>query len=148
MKKSILLIVTVLFVGMTSLMANNKEGINEKALTSFQKEFKNATEVQWESGNHYLRVSFSFNEQVLTAYYNEEGERLAVIRNIRTTELPMGLMENLKQSYSNYWISDLFEFHGREEAAYYITIENADHKITLKSCGMLDWISFRKSDKK
>ena len=129
-------------------MANTKEGINEKALTTFQKEFKNATEVNWETGNRYLRVSFTYNEQVLTAYYNEEGERLAVIRNIRTSELPMGLMENLKQSYSKYWISDLFEFNGKEEAAYYITIENADHKITLKSYGMQDWINFRKSDKK
>ena len=148
MKKSILLIVTTLCLGMTGLMANNREGINEKALTSFQKDFTNATDVSWQTGTSYLKVSFTLNEQILTAYYNQEGERLAIIRNLRSNELPLALIEKLKQSYNNYWITELFEFHGKEDGAYYITIENADHKITLKSLGMYDWINFRKSDKK
>ena len=148
MKKSILLIVTVLFVGISGLMANKNAGINEKALTSFQKDFSNATNVNWESGNRYLKVSFTFNEHVLTAYYNEEGERLAVTRNIRSNELPLGLLESLRQSYGNYWISELFEFHGKEDAAYYVTVENADYRLTLKSYGMQDWGYFKKSEKR
>ncbi len=148
MKKSIVLIVTVLFLGMTGLMANGREGFNEKAVSSFQKEFAKATEVSWQSGSNYLKVSFLFNEQMLTAFYNEDGERLAIVRNLRSNELPMALLEILKQSYNNYWITELFEFHGKEEAAYYITIENADYKITLKSLGMYDWVNFRKSEKK
>ena len=148
MKKRILLIVTVLFVGMTGLMANGREGNNEKALSSFQKEFTGATDVKWQSGNSFMKVSFTFNEQVLTAFYNVEGERLAITRNIKSSELPMGLLEKLKESYSNCWITELFEFNGKEDAAYYVTIENADYKITLKSVGMYDWVNFRKSEKK
>ena len=148
MKKGILLIVTVLTVGMTGLMANGREGINEKALSSFQKEFANATNVKWQSGNAFLKVSFTFNDQVLTAFYNVEGERLAITRNIKSNELPMGLLEKLKESYSNCWITELFEFSGKEDAAYYVTMENADYKITLKSLGMYDWVNFRKTEKK
>jgi hypothetical protein len=133
---------------MNGLMANGRVGINEKAVNSFQKEFRTATDVSWYSGSTYVKVSFTFNEQALTAFYNEEGERLAITRNLKSTELPMGLLEELKQSFANYWITDLFEYHGKEEAAYYITIENADHKITLKSLGMCDWIHFRRFEKK
>jgi len=148
MKKRILLIVTVLFVGMAGLMANGREGINEKALTSFQKEFTNATDVKWQSGTAYLKVSFKFNEQIFTAFYDAEGERLAITRNIKSNELPMALLEKLKESYSNCWITELFEFNGKEDAAYYVTVENADYKITLKSLGMYDWVNFRKIEKK
>ena len=60
----------------------------------------------------------------------------------------MGLLEKLKESYSNCWITELFEFSGKEDAAYYVTMENADYKITLKSLGMYDWVNFRKTEKK
>jgi hypothetical protein len=87
------------------------------------------------------------NEKVFIAYYTEEGEKLALVRNISRLDLPLSLQENLKDSYSQYWITDLFEMNGRDESAYYITIENADVKLTLKSFGMSGWGVYKKSIK-
>jgi len=148
MKRRIVTSMMVIIVGITSAFANNREGISEKILSNFQKEFHNAKEVSWQAGEQFMKVSFTLDDQVFTAYYNEAGERLAIARNLRSSELPMGLREELRNSYGNYWISDLFEIHGKEEAAYYVTIENADFKITLKSVGMSDWIGFKKTEKK
>jgi hypothetical protein len=133
--------------GAGSLLANTVEGVNEKVLNNFQKEFVGAKEVAWQKGEEFMKVSFILNEKVFIAYYNEEGEKLALVRNISRLDLPLSLQENLKDSYSQYWITDLFEFNGKDDSAYYITIENADVKITLKSFGMSGWTLYKKSTK-
>jgi hypothetical protein len=72
---------------------------------------------------------------------------MAVTRYISSIQLPLNLQSNLKKSYSNYWISDLFEIASNDGTAYYVTLENADTKIVLKSTGGTDWSVFEKSKK-
>jgi hypothetical protein len=148
MKRRIVLSALMLIITATLSLANKGGVINDKVLTSFKKEFAGAKEVNWETTSLFVKASFTWNEQVYTAYYNVDGDRLAIVRNLRSVDLPMSLREELKESYSNYWISDLFEIHGKEESAYYVTIEDADRKITLKSVGFNEWITFKKEDKK
>src|SRR6476659_2429954 len=136
MKKSTLLVVMMFVFGAGSLLANTVEGVNEKVLSSFQKEFVGAKEVTLQKSEEFVKVSFILNEKVFIAYYSEEGEKLALVRNLSRLDLPLSLQESLKDSYSQYWITDLFEINGKDDSAYYITIENADVKITLKSVGM------------
>jgi hypothetical protein len=49
----------------------------------------------------------------------------------------------LKREYDEYWISDLFEVSGNEGTAYYITLENANTKLVLKSSGGKGWDTFK-----
>ena len=72
---------------------------------------------------------------------------MALTRNIRSLELPISLQTNLKNNYSGYWISDLFEMSNSEGTSYYITMENADSKVVLKSVGSGKWTSFKKMSK-
>ncbi|MGZ8517547.1 MAG: hypothetical protein ACXWWD_09360 [Chitinophagaceae bacterium] len=67
-------------------------------------------------------------------------------RNISSLELPISLQTNLKNNYSKYWISDLFEISNNEGTSYYITLENADSKIVLKSDSN-KWNTFKKMAK-
>ena len=147
MKKSILLAAMMFVFGAGSLLANTVEGVSEKVLSSFQKEFVGAKEVSWQKGEEFVKVSFTLNEKIFIAYYNEEGEKLALVRNLSSLDLPLSLQESLKDSYSQYWITDLFEINGKDDSAYYITIENADVKITLKSIGMSAWTMYKKTNK-
>ena len=68
-------------------------------------------------------------------------------RNISSLELPISLQANLKNNYSKYWISDLFEVSNQEGTSYYITMENADSKIVLKSSGNGRWNTYKKMAK-
>jgi hypothetical protein len=148
MKTRIVLSTLMLIITATLSLANTSGVINDKVLTSFKKEFAGAKEVNWETTSQFVKASFTWNEQVFTAYYNAEGDRLAIVRHLRSIELPMSLREQLKESYTSYWITDLFEIHGKEDSAYYVTIEDADRKITLKSVGISEWTTFRKEEKK
>ena len=148
MKKRIVLSAFALIFAISSVFANKVEVINQKVLESFKKEFVDAREVTWQISNQFSKVCFIYNEHVFFAYYAEDGERIALIRNIRSVDLPMSLSQGLRTSYGNYWISELFEYHSKEENAYYVTIENADQRITLRSQGFDEWDIYKRTDKK
>ena len=146
MKKIMMMLALALTIG-TSFAFTGEEAINKQALNAFKKEFAGATEAAWTAGNDFYKVTFSLNDQKLFAYYNMQGEFLAVTRNISSLQLPLTLQTSLKRSYSNYWISDLFEVAKNDGTNYYITIETADTKIVLKSADGSDWSVYQKSKK-
>jgi hypothetical protein len=147
MKKSILSLALMLMIGLSSTFANNAEGVNQKVMSSFKKEFANAKDVKWESGKEYVKATFTLNGQIMFAYYSENGEMLAMTRNIVSSQLPINLLNDLKKDYSSFWITDLFEMAAGNETAYYVTLECANNIIVLKSSDSSNWEVFKKEKK-
>lgn len=147
MKKRILSLALLLMIGFTSTFANNVEEVNSKAVNAFKRDFAEAKDVKWENGKSFAKATFQLNGQVMFAYYNVSGEMLAITRNIVSSQLPIGLFNELKQDYSQFWITDLFEMVSGNETNYYVTIENADAVIVLKSIDGIHWDSFRREKK-
>ena len=123
------------------------EKVSPKVLASFKSEFSNAKEVEWETGNNYFKASFSMNEQRVYAYYDIEGQLISVARYISSFQLPVNLFSDLKNDYSKYWVSDLFEVSNSEGLHYYITLETADTKLILRSSNGGDWSTYTKNKK-
>jgi hypothetical protein len=147
MKKSILTWVLLLTVGLSSTFAHIKENVNEQVISAFKKDFATAQDVSWEKSKEISKATFKLNDQVMFAYYAEGGNLLAVIRNIVSTQLPINLLSDLKKNYSGYWISDLFEMASDDATSYYVTVENGDQSIVLKSSGLNAWETFKKEKK-
>lgn len=147
MKKMILSVVVMLFIGVSSTFANRTENVNQKAQNSFSKDFAAAKEVKWESTKEFSKVTFTLNAQVMTAYYNTNGEMIAITRNIVSGQLPISLLTSLKKDYSEFWISDLFEMAAENSTTYYVTLENADTQLVLRSDSNGNWELFKKERK-
>jgi hypothetical protein len=81
MKKTILGLALSLLIG-TASFANNDETINQKAEQSFKKEFVQAKDVSWQKSGDLVKATFTLNDRVLFAYYNETGDLVAITRNI------------------------------------------------------------------
>src|SRR5688572_3494516 len=137
-------IIIMLAIALSSFTVFAGEGVSSKVLDAFNKEFTGAKEVQWINADEFYKASFVFNGQNVSAFYQLDGELIAVTRNLSSLELPISLQTNLKNKYSGYWISDLFELSNREGTHYYITLENADSKVILTSDGTGKWSSFKK----
>ncbi len=146
MKKIMMMLALVLTLS-TSFAFTGEEAVNKKALNGFKSEFAGATDAAWTTGSNFYKVAFTLNDQKLFAYYNAEGEFMAVTRFISSFQLPLNLQTSLKKSYNNYWISDLFEMASNEGTNYYVTFENADTKIVLKSIDGSSWSLYQKSKK-
>ena len=116
----------------------------DAAVKSFHSSFKTASEVSWTLSGDLYKANFLLNGQYVAAYYDAEGEMRAMTRNISSTQLPIALQADLRKEYDGYWITDLFEVANEEGTAYYITLENADAKITMKSTPNTEWSNYKK----
>jgi hypothetical protein len=147
MKNKILIGVFIFITGISSAFANDNEEVDGKIVRSFQKEFAGAQNVHWVTTKDFVKVTFTLNEQVVYAYYGQNGSLLGVTRNILSGQLPINLLTDFKKNYSNYWITDLFEMAVNGENVYYLTLEDSDHKVVLKSTGANGWDLYRKDKK-
>lgn len=136
MKK--LIIMLAIFISTMNAFAG-EETINQKVLNAFKTEFSTATDVQWTVGANYYRAIFNYNEKYVFAYFNEEGEMIGITRHIIQGNLPISLQTSLKKNYENFWVSDLLEVSKNEGTYYYITLENADTRLVLKSSSGSNW---------
>jgi hypothetical protein len=147
MKNKILIGVFIFITGISSAFANDNEEVNGRIVKSFEKEFAGAQNVQWVTTKEFVKVTFTLNEQVVYAYYGQNGSLMGVTRNILSGQLPINLLTDFKKNYSNYWISDLFEMAVNSENVYYLTLEDSNYKIVLKSNGTNGWDVYKKEKK-
>ncbi len=144
MKKMIM----TLAVALGTLVAfAGEENVNRKVLDAFKNEFAAAQQVEWSTGDNFYKAAFVFNNKHVFAFYNMDGELIGITRYLSSMDLPLNLQVNLKKNYTNYWISDLFEVAKKDDTTYYITLENADTKIILKSTDGNSWESYQKTKK-
>jgi hypothetical protein len=137
-----------LTVGITSSFAAPSDDLKDIVKTSFRKDFKKAELMDYEVGKQYTKLTFKLNDIVMFAFYAENGDLLAVTRNIRTNQLPIQLLLDLKKSYNDCWITDLFELTGDGVNNYYVTVENGNMKTTLRSTSNINWEVYAKTTKK
>jgi hypothetical protein len=147
MKKTILSIALIFSIGIIGAFANDNDNVNKEVKTSFAREFSSAKNIQWMKTSSFNKATFNLNNQVMFAYYDPSGMLLAVQRNITSETLPINLQVDLKNNYSDHWISDLFETAGHGQTDYYVTLENADQKIILKSTNANLWSVYKKINK-
>ncbi|MFZ9388346.1 MAG: hypothetical protein ACO25B_10720 [Chitinophagaceae bacterium] len=123
------------------------EEVSAKVLGAFKKEFTSAREITWTVADHYYQASFIYNEQYVSAYYSPEGELIGLTRFISPADLPLALQSDLKVNHADFWITDLFEVSKEGHTVYYITLEDADAKIVLKSVDGGSWENYKKVKK-
>lgn len=127
--------------------ASDDVNVSAAVLASFHSAFKNASDVKWKTSGDYYKADFVVNEQYVTAYYDDNAMLVAVTRNINSFQLPITLQTKLRASHPEYWISDLFELSNENGVSYYVTVENGESKITLRSTNSTDWTVYQKQSK-
>lgn len=89
--------------------------------------------------NQYNHAVYTSANQSYNAYFNANGEMVTAFRHIVSTDLPMNLSFNLKKFNKNMWVTDVVEVLSENKTIYYVNLENADEKITLKSRNGNKW---------
>jgi len=139
MKKIIVALGMTLAVSTSFAFTGGEGTINKKAINAFRTEFVGATNATWTAGTDYYAVAFNMSGQELVAHYSTSGDLMYVTRNISSVNLPFSLQKELKKSYDNYWITELFELANHAGTSYYVTLETADAKVILKSTNGANW---------
>ncbi|HWB93097.1 MAG TPA: hypothetical protein VG605_14640 [Puia sp.] len=145
-KKIALAAALLLTVGLTTSFASPKDG-DDAVTASFRKDFKKAEVMEKQAGKNYTKFTFKLDDVILFAFYNDHGQLLAVTRNIKSSQLPIQLLVQVRKDYPEYWISDLFELTSEGDSNYYITLENANTRVVLRSYDSGSWEVYNKKAK-
>jgi hypothetical protein len=92
------------------------------------------------------KAVFVLNGQYVTAYYKGDGTMEALTRHIHAANLPVILQTALKNTQCGKWVTDVLELTNDNGVQYYVTLENADSKVILKSSSNT-WTTFQKQRK-
>ena len=149
MKKKIITLTTALVLIANIMFANTgKNSVPEFVLSAFDQTFSHAKEVNWENFGNYFKATFWQKGKTEYAYYSDNGEFMAVAKNILSDKLPEALRTELKNKFQGYWITDLAEYRISDKDGFVITLENADNKIVLKADYSQHWRLYTKGNKK
>ncbi len=146
MKKKIAGLALLAVILTTTTFAKNIDDntVNKQIVSTFNQKFVQASDVKWNVTANYVEARFKMNEQFMYAYFSQAGELLGISRNIVVNQLPIILQAEIKKNYGSSWVTELFELAKEDETTYYITLENADQKVSLKSDGGNNWLIFKK----
>ncbi len=147
MKSLFILLTVISSLISTAGFARDEPEVSRAAIASFQSAFAAASEVKWTVNENYFKAEFALNGQYASAYYDAEGALIATTRNISSLQLPISLQASLKKEYANYWVSELFEISNESGTQYYVTLENADNKLVLRSACYNEWKTYKKTSK-
>lgn len=139
------LAIALSFIGLSSF--SDSDNVTSKVLESFKSSFKNATEVSWVAMPDFYKANFTLDGEYVSAFYSFDGRMIALTRYISPAQLPLTLQNTLKKDYEQYWVSDLFEYADDGGTTYYVTLENKDAKIVLKSASSTSWTQYQKERK-
>ena len=139
MKKFLVIPVTILMALFSMSFAKPDDLLNQRAVGSFQTEFKNASSVSWKQSEKFSIATFRMNDQIMFAYYDTQGALIALAHNIVTTSLPDDLRKELKKKYSGFWITDCFQIRDDEGTRYFVQVRNSDVTRVLSSDGTESW---------
>ena len=146
MKKILMAVAVFLTITTGTAFANNTE-VNSKVIKAFNTTFGSVEDVIWTTGSDFYKASFTYNSKFVYAYYSLDGKFLGLTRLMATSELPLILQTSIKKNYADMWVTDLFEVANADGTAYYLTVEDAENVLIVKSTGGSDWTTFKKSKK-
>jgi hypothetical protein len=122
----------------SSIFAGGND-ISKNVQATFTATYAKASNAVWEKTDNYYKVSFQLNGQSLSALLSNQGEMIAVSRNILSYELPILLQSSLDIDLSSSWITGLVEYAVDNRTVYYATVENAHQTIIYESTGYYGW---------
>ena len=140
MKKLTVLLTLSLFLLAGRTYARTTDPTVPEAInTEFSRDFAQAKDVKWEIADRFFKATFDLRGQVLFAFYAANADFMGIAANLRSDKLPRNLSSEIKKSYADYWITDLFKYKTVDEDGFIITLESPEKVIILKSTGIQGW---------
>lgn len=116
MKKIIITVAAVLLLAFTHAADKVKKRVEH----SFQSEFPGAIHASWSKieNKDLYAVRFVFNEEARMAYYDADGNCLAVVKGVREEELPTQVRKEITGIINNSDITTFEEINRQGEISY------------------------------
>jgi hypothetical protein len=113
--------------------AKGTESTKAIAVKNLKSEFSDAANVTWSKQEDLTEASFEWNGQKLHAFYNTDGDQVALSREVSEDKLPLKAMQTIKTKYSGFTTTEAIEYNSTEEGlSYYVSLEKDNKKMILR----------------
>jgi hypothetical protein len=144
--KQIFLAITISISSFFTTASANDRDASPLAISTFENSFPTAADIMWKEVGDFYQATFTLDGQMLSAYFSETGDFIAVTKNIYFFDLPLALQLNLKKDEAS-WIKDIVTTSTTSGSAYYIQIENATSTFIYKSFNNKKWVLHKTIEK-
>lgn len=146
MKKLSIVLTAAIMLFSASAFAG-PENVSAHIKAAFQKDFFKAEEVKWKKVDEFSFAFFKINNAAVEVAYNENGEIIAMSKNIEITNLPLSISMELEKRYAGYTLStQATELNFEGDTYYYLTATNSKRSLKLK-CNASGSITVEKKTK-
>ncbi|MBQ0786260.1 MAG: PepSY-like domain-containing protein [Oceanihabitans sp.] len=137
--KNLKLLVFVLFATATlSAQELTKTAVPQSFTEGLLKEYPKAENIEWKRNGNDFKVTFDVGNMEREVWFNREGTKVRVEKEITHVELPSALVNLLKTQYADYRV-DAVESNEKEGVTTYkVELEkgwNEEIEITFTSTG-------------
>lgn len=126
MKKLLIAAITVITLTASAFAADT----NDKMLNLFKAAYPTAEKVHYKAVGELVSISFVLNNTNMQAFYNSEGEQVAVSRVIAYNNLPSRSQITLASKFKGFTATEVIEMdHSTEGVSYYVSLESNNQKV-------------------
>jgi hypothetical protein len=144
MKKFIIAAITVITLATSAFAADT----NDKAMNLFKAAYPGAEKVHYKTVGELVSISFVLDSTSMQAFYNAEGEQVAISRVISYDNLPQKATLTLESRFSGYTATEVIEMdHGADGISYYVSLLNNSQKVIAQVSVNGEVSVFKKSAK-
>lgn len=130
--KKILVTIAISSLGLFTTFAAENSTIDPRIISAFEKEFSFAKNAKWELKQDLVQVSFLFNDQAVTAWYNSDATLVTVARNMLYAQLPISVIKALDNRYPDAAFFGILEIIHNGEVQYQLNAETKKKTLLLK----------------
>jgi len=133
MKKTMFFLAILFTVGLTPVKANDWPGPNDRAVETFNKEFKGAEDLRWKKEAEFQKALFFFHGHRLIAYFSEEGRLLGSARDVLFNDLPLPVIKAFEGHFAGADYRMIHEIINEEGTTYWLTLEVKGRQYHVKA---------------
>ena len=135
MKKFLVLAVLFASVCSYSVKASEEDKVIPGVEKSFKKEFAGATYVKWEvlENREIFQANFIYNNERLSAFFDNDGSLLAVGRFILPSNMPLLVNKTMDKRFGGYEVKEVLEMVRGNETSYLVTLENEKARLIVNA---------------
>jgi len=149
MKKFFISLLMLISVFSYAGVPGSGEKVSARIQAAFEKEFKGAQYIVWQSLNDYqlFHAKFIYNNEQVNAFFEENGNLLAIGRYITISSLPLTVTKSISSQYDKYEMKDAIEYSKSGEPSYVISLENDKSRLVVEAYSNGNIYLFKKEKK-
>lgn len=143
---SLMMLISVISYAATPI---GGEKVARHLQAALEKEFEGAQYIVWQSLKEHdiYHAKFIYNNEQINAFFEQDGNLLAIGRFIAPSSLPLSIVKNISNKYPELEVKDAIEYTKSGETSYVITLENEKVRTIIQAYSSGSLYVFKKEKK-